>query len=650
MPRRSMIHRPLTRLTFTVQIICSAILLVALTILPGCDSDKSIRRETATNETATVDSADSNQRIQQIMDSEKLVLELGPYIADIGRLLTGAGKPRSEVAEIFAESVQYTPLANVAVADLINSAPQDSDSRKTSVAHAAIWHAHWPTTAEISVTNLLDELWQPITSQHQFIECQFGTEAGVLNEAKNRFAATMVFEGKFLLDSQTVGVKAKQIVEWARIDQIWYVVRWEQKSFDLVTSQQNLFVDMTDQAIPDPATRTAVAKSSHEEISLDRIAAGTVMQPLIPQHRKFNDWESTFQFPSVSVVDYDSDGWDDLFLLDRWSPAMLLRNNGDGTFTDATAAANLAVDRFTNCALFADFDNDGDPDLFAGRTVAGSQFFRNENGKFVRDMSMDQELNMIRMVTSGSVVDINNDGLLDVYLATYAPSMAIDDWQGLADPQDVSRLAQNEHQHPYLDRGGPSNFVLLNTGGRLEKVSVGDELRQWRNTYQSVWSDWDDDGDQDLYVCNDFAPDAFLRNDTVAGSIVPKFTDVSQTLLIDGKMGFGMGANFGDYDSDGDLDLYVSNMYSKAGKRIIKLAGEVDERILASSQGNFLYQKSAAGFKQVAGLENGQQQVSKVGWSFGGQFADFDNDGSLDLYVPSGFYSAPETVRSDADL
>ena len=174
--------------------------------------------------------------------------------------------------------------------------------------------------------------------------------------------------------------------------------------------------------------------------------------------------------------------------------------------------------------------------------------------------------------------------------------------------------------------------------------------KQWRNSYQSVWHDWDNDGDMDLFVCNDFAPDAFLRNETRRGSLTPKFVDVTQELIGPDIMGYSMGASWGDYDNDGDMDLFVSEMYSKAGNRILNQFADADQRSLTSATGNFLFQNNSGSFSQVAGKKGMAKDIAKVGWSFGGQFLDFDNNGWLDLYVPSGFYTAPKDIRSDADL
>ena len=183
-------------------------------------------------------------------------------------------------------------------------------------------------------------------------------------------------------------------------------------------------------------------------------------------------------------------------------------------------------------------------------------------------------------------------------------------------------------------------------GGRLERAG-GEVVKLWRKSYQPAWADVDGDGDDDLYVCNDFSPDTFLRNDTPKGASEPVFVDACAENFPDGEMAFGMGASFGDYDNDGDLDLFVSNMYSKAGNRIIDTVGEVDPRIKVAARGNFMYRNDEGIFHQDAKPDAPE---TRTGWSFGGQFADFNNDGLLDLYVPSGYYTAPKKVATEVDL
>ena len=75
-----------------------------------------------------------------------------------------------------------------------------------------------------------------------------------------------------------------------------------------------------------------------------------------------------------------------------------------------------------------------------------------------------------------------------------------------------------------------------------------------------------------------------------------------------------------------------------------------DPRLRVSAHGKLLFESEGGKFRQIAGPDEGQQHVARVGWSFGGQFADFDNDGELDLYVPSGCYSAPAEVKTKIDL
>ena len=147
------------------------------------------------------------------------------------------------------------------------------------------------------------------------------------------------------------------------------------------------------------------------------------------------------------------------------------------------------------------------------------------------------------------------------------------------------------------------------------------------------------DGDADLYLANDFSLNHLFRNEGDG-----QFADVTEASATS-DYGFGMGVSWRDYDNDGLLDLYVSNMYSRAGNRITASIDGLDSRMQKGALGNSLLRNRGFDFERSPG----EEAVARAGWSWGGQFADFDNDGREDLYVASGYYSAPEEVAIDRD-
>ena len=208
------------------------------------------------------------------------------------------------------------------------------------------------------------------------------------------------------------------------------------------------------------------------------------------------------------------------------------------------------------------------------------------------------------------------------------------------------RNTSKRHGVTVLDQLGPPNVLLVNRGGgRFEPAPENSTVGLWRNSLQATWCDYNEDGRPDLYIPNDWGLNVLFRNDGPAG-----FTDVTAEVGLT-FYGFSMGASFGDYDNDGRDDLYVSNMYSEAGRRITARIPGLNQMFAESAEGNFLYHREANGkFKQVAGLEPPAMTVMKIGWSWGGCFADFDNDGFLDLYVLSGYFTAPKELASELDL
>ena len=440
---------------------------------------------------------------------------------------------------------------------------------------------------------------------------------------------------------------------WKPFDGDWKIFDWEQEPISVSEVPRALFVDATASAMPEKAVQTSFASVTHRQRLQEMLTKGPGAINGT-DYETLPDWESSILFSSVSVFDYDNDSFDDFLILDRHAEPLLMRNNQQGGFEEIAEAAGLRGIGLTgSSSLLFDYDNDGDADLFVCKALTASQFFRNEKGKFVADKRTNAFLSQVRFILSGSVVDINRDGLLDLYLCTYCAGK-ITLKNNVTDPVLKQRITiKNQlakQGHPYTDRIGLPNLMLINQGGSFQPIELSQGKTHWRHSYQSTWVDYDRDGDADLYVCNDFAPDFLLRNDTEQGSSTPRLVDVSQSVL-PGMMGFGMGASFGDYNSDGNLDLYVTNMYSKAGNRVFnQLGGDFDPRIRIAANGNFLYENKGGTFEQVAGLSADQKQVAKVGWSFGGQMLDLNNDTHLDMYVPSGFYTAPQTADTNVDL
>ncbi|MEE8522974.1 MAG: VCBS repeat-containing protein [Thermoanaerobaculia bacterium] len=431
----------------------------------------------------------------------------------------------------------------------------------------------------------------------------------------------------------------------------WRITSWRSRPVDEQTADRLLFEESLADMLPAAALARA-RRSIHEEHVIAFLGHPQAFRPPHPQF----DTVSHDRHPAVSVVDVDGDGWDDLYVMARWGPNMLLRNRGRGadgrvTFEEVAAELGLDVADHTSCAVFADFDNDGDADVFLGRTLARSLLLFQEDGLFVeRPGASAGPLPML--VASASAADYDGDGLLDLYVATYSKraarhltgraALALDPELPL--PDGVTWAAMERDSHRFLNVWGPANVLLRNVGGgRFVDATRDAGLLTWRHTYQATWSDYDQDGDPDLYLANDYAPNNLFRNRGRDADGRVRFEDVTAATGT-ADPGFGMGASWGDYDNDGWLDLYVSNMFSKAGTRITGRLPALDAGFAKMARGNTLLRNRGGSFTVVSGSEAPALQVERTGWSWGGQFLDVDNDGWLDLVVANGYYSVPEPV------
>jgi hypothetical protein len=326
----------------------------------------------------------------------------------------------------------------------------------------------------------------------------------------------------------------------------------------------------------------------------------------------------------LAIGDVNADGLDDLYLLQPGGlPNRLFVQERDGTATERSAEAGIDWLEYSHGALLADLDNDGDQDL-AVSIEAGVLIHSNDGrGRFT---VRSAEVLPAAIPYSLAAADYDQDGDLDLYVCCYNPRRGINRHLVFARPV------------PYHDanNGGP-NVLLQNDGAwRFTHATkrVGLDANNRRYSYAAAWEDFDNDGDLDLYVANDFGRNNLYRND--AG----RFTDVAPQAGVE-DISPGMSVAWGDYDNDGLADLYVANMFSSAGNRITHqpqfhagAGGELLGHLRRHARGNSLFRNRGDGtfadVSSAAGVVLGR-------WAWGAKFFDLNNDGWQDLFVANGF-------------
>ncbi len=296
-----------------------------------------------------------------------------------------------------------------------------------------------------------------------------------------------------LKDGRCQSLAAEQTLLWKRDGENWRVAVWHQQKFETKTAPRRLFREVLDDAIPDREELARARQSIHEENIVSLFTDGKVTLPK-PLHVKYPNIDSLFQHPAVSVTDIDGDGFDDIYVMGRWGRNQMLRNRGDGSFEDIAAAIGLDIDGLCNCALFADFDNDGDKDLFLGRSLERTLYFENVAGKFSESSKQRVAARLPYLVSTISAADFNNDGLLDVFLGLYEPTSPrnpIHVWARDFFPAAFAEviIERAENSHRYLDHTGPPNLLLVNRGTRFEVAPQAEQLAEWLHTFQGAWAE-----------------------------------------------------------------------------------------------------------------------------------------------------------------
>jgi hypothetical protein len=331
----------------------------------------------------------------------------------------------------------------------------------------------------------------------------------------------------------------------------------------------------------------------------------------------------------VALLDYDNDGWLDIYLLNgstfpalkgKEAPprAMLLHNNHDGTFTDVTEKAGVANERWGFGVAVGDYDNDGWPDIYVSNFGKNRLYHNNHDGTFT-DVAEKAGVTLGGWSTGATWGDYDHDGFLDLFVPGYAkfdpdhPPIA--GKGGI--PAGFCQFRGVEVMCGPRGLPGEGDHLFHNNGdGTFTDVSVKAGVADAKGYYgfSSVFVDVDDDGWIDLAVANDSVPKYLYRNKHDG-----TFEDISYlsgfALNDDGREQAAMGIAVGDYNRDGKVDFYITNF---------------------SDDYNTLYRNEGdATFADVsfrAGIAT--LTIPFLGWGTG--FLDFDNDGLLDIFVANG--------------
>ena len=336
--------------------------------------------------------------------------------------------------------------------------------------------------------------------------------------------------------------------------------------------------------------------------------------------------------PGVAFIDYDNDGWPDIFLVNgmdwpghasKHSTAKLYHNNHDGTFTDVTHKAGLdAEEMFGMGVAVGDFDNDGYDDLFVTAYGQSHLFHNNGNGTFT-DMTQKAGLGGVKEFSTGAAwVDYDKDGRLDLVVANYVQWSPETDLYCTLDGKSKSYCTPESYK-------GTSVRLWHNRGdGTFEdvtkKAGLGDPTSK---TLGIAVLDYDGDGWPDLLLSNDTQPNKLYRNNG-NGTFTEKAVLAGVAFSEDGVARAGMGVDTADYDRSGHPSLLITNF---------------------ANQMLSLYHNEGSGLFVDEAPQSEIGRASLLTLGFGCFFFDYDLDGWPDVFVANGHID-PDIQRVQANV
>ena len=327
----------------------------------------------------------------------------------------------------------------------------------------------------------------------------------------------------------------------------------------------------------------------------------------------------------VALIDYDGDGWPDIYFTNSQSVEMALagrkarsalyHNNRDGTFTDVTDKAGVGYPCWAMGAVVGDYNNDGRPDLLV-TCFGGVVLYRNNGDGTFSDVTKEAGLGGDSQWAAGAAFgDYDGDGWPDLFVSHYV-DFHLNDLPVFGSAKTCKYRGIDVQCGPRGLKGAPDNLYHNNRHGTFTDVSkaAGVDDPQRFFGLAAIWSDFNDDGRLDLFVANDSQPNYLYRNNG-NGTFTNVASDAGVAYSEDGAEQANMGVTIGDYEHTGRMSVFISHF-------------DNDYATLFRNDGklNFTDVSNAAGVARST--------RSYVGW--GDAFFDFDNDGWLDLFLVNG--------------
>jgi hypothetical protein len=321
-----------------------------------------------------------------------------------------------------------------------------------------------------------------------------------------------------------------------------------------------------------------------------------------------------------AFIDYDNDGWQDALFVNSsdWpehkkskTVLALYHNNKDGTFTDVTSQAGLAIEMYGVGVAVADYDNDGFDDIYITCVGANHLFHNQGDGKF-KDVTGRAGVADPGFSTSAVWFDYDNDGKLDLFVAHYV------DWTVETDQYCSLDGKNKSYCTPQAYKGQTSSLFHNKGNGAFENVTQKAGLNDPSGKSLGIaLLDFDSDGWLDLFVANDTEPNKLYRNNhngTFTDAAIPAGVAFSES----GTARAGMGVDAGDYDGSGRQGIVIGNFTNES-------------MALYHNDGNGLFTDEAP--------NSGIGKSSAQSLTFACFFFDYDLDGLLDVFAANGHVS-----------